>query len=301
MRRSIRCSVPGRAYSVGVGHRDEVREFLTSRRSRITPEQAGLEAGQGRRVPGLRRREVAMLANVSVEYYSRLERGELAGASETVLDAIARALAMDEAERVYLFDLARLVNRSPSARSRQSPTAPWVIRPATQRLLDAIDSPALIRNGCLDLVAANRAGRAFYTDAFAQTERPANLARFVFLDRERSDRFLPDWETAARISVAIMRVETSLHAEDQRLLDLIGELSAGSEEFRTLWAGHDVRIHGRGEKQVRHPVVGDLEVAYEELELTAEPGLILLVYTAAPGSASAERLRNLAVSGVHAP
>ncbi|GAA2136311.1 transcriptional regulator [Glycomyces algeriensis] len=271
-----------------------MREFLTSRRAKITPEQAGLPAGSNRRVPGLRRAEVAVLANVSVEYYARLERGGIAGASEAVLDALARALELDEAERAYLFDLARAAGRTPPARPRRRGTGRWSPRESLTRLLDAIDAPAVVRNGRLDLLAANRIGRAFYADAFASAERPANLARFCFLDTERSQRFYVDWERAADIIVAMLRAEAGRDPHDKGLQDLIGELSTRSEEFRIRWGARNVRIHGSGRKRVHHSVVGELDLVYEELELTAEPGLTVLVYTAEPASPSSERLRLLA-------
>ncbi|WP_112134308.1 helix-turn-helix domain-containing protein [Glycomyces dulcitolivorans] len=273
-------------------NRDEVREFLTSRRAKITPEQAGLPPGSGRRVPGLRRSEVAFLASVSAEYYARLERGNLTGASEHILDAIARALRLDEAERTYLFDLARAANRTPQARPRRRGSQQWAPRPSLRQMLDAIDAPAVVRNGRLDLLAANALGRAFYTDVYAQAQ--PNLARFCYLDLDRSQRFHPDWERSADINVAMLRTEAGRDPHDKGLQDLVGELSTRSEAFRTRWAARNVRIHGRGHKTVNHPVVGELDVDYEELELTAEPGLILLIYTAEPASPSHERLRLLA-------
>jgi len=278
----------------GVDHRDEVREFLISRRAKITPERAGLPPGANRRVPGLRRSEVAYLASMSVEYYARLERGALAGVSDSVLDAVAKALQLDDAERGYLFDLARTANRSPAARPRRRPQAQWAARTSLRRTLDAIGAPAVVRNGRTDLLAANRLGTAFYTDLYARPERPVNLTRFTFLDRERSERFYPDWERAAASTVEILRTEAGRDPYDKGLQDLIGELSTRSEEFRTRWAARNVRIHGSGRKQLHHPVVAELDLTYEELELTAEPGLTLLVYTAEPGSASDERLRLLA-------
>lgn len=279
---------------VGVDYRDEVREFLTSRRARLTPERAGLPAGTNRRVPGLRRAEVAVLANVSVEYYARLERGGIAGASEAVLDAVARALRLDEAERSYLFDLARAAGRGPRPRPRRRGGAQWSPRRSLAQMLDAIEAPALVRNGRTDLLAANRLGRALFADVFEGDAGAPNLARFSFLDTERSQRFYTDWEGAADTSVAILRTEAGRDPHDRGLQDLIGELSTRSEEFRARWAARNVRIHGSGGKLVRHPVVGELDLVYEGLELTAEPGLSLMVYTAEPASRSDERLRLLA-------
>ncbi|WP_415646200.1 helix-turn-helix transcriptional regulator [Stackebrandtia soli] len=275
-------------------NRDEVREFLTSRRAKITPEQAGLPPGSKRRVPGLRRGEVALLANMSVEYYSRLERGSLGGVSESVIDAVAKALQLDEAERTYLFDLARAANRSPEARPRRKTSAQWTPRPSLRHTLDAISAPAFVRNGRMDILAANQFGHAFYSDAFAAPERPANLARFAFLDVERAGRFYPNWEATADITVAILRTEAGRDPHDKALHDLIGELSTRSDEFRIRWAGHNVRLHGSGVKRFHHAVVGELDLAYESMELTTEPGLTLTVYTAEPASPSDERLRLLA-------
>lgn len=275
-------------------HRAEVREFLTSRRAKITPERAGLPAGPGRRVPGLRRAEAAVLANVSVEYYARLERGNLAGVSDAVLDAIARALQLDEAERAYLFDLARAANRAPAARPRRRTSNQWTPRPSLRYALDAMTGPALVRNGRMDILAGNRLGYAFYADALADPDRPPNFARFIFLDRERSERFYADWYQAADTNAAILRTEAGRDPYDKGLQDLIGELSTRSEEFRTRWAARNVRIHGSGIKQFHHSAVGELVLHYEEMALNAEPGLSLVIYTAEPSSPSDERLRLLA-------
>ncbi|RRR98096.1 helix-turn-helix transcriptional regulator [Glycomyces terrestris] len=275
-------------------YRDEVREFLTSRRARLTPERAGLPAGANRRVPGLRRAEVAVLANVSVEYYARLERGGIAGASDIVLDALAKALQLDEAERSYLFDLAKAAGRAPQARPRRRGAKNWTPRQSLVQLLDTIGAPAIIRNGRLDILAANRLGRAFYADVYEGAEQLPNFARFCYLDTERSQRFYPDWQLAADINVAMLRAEAGRDPHDKGLQDLVGELSTRSEEFRTRWAARNVRIHGTGRKHVCHPVVGDLDMVYEELEFTADPGLVLLVYTAEPASPSFERLQLLA-------
>ena len=277
-------------------NRAEVREFLVSRRAKISPEQAGLPAGSGgRRVPGLRRSEVAVLADVSVEYYSKLERGFLAGVSAGVLDAVARALRLDEAERAHLFDLARAADGSGALeRPRRRVAKQWQTRPSLQWALDAIvDGPAFVRNGRMDLLAANRLGRAFYDEAYADPQRPANLARFAFLDRA-AYRFYRDWDQAADVTVAILRTEAGRNPHDKDLQDLVGELSTLSEEFRRRWGAHDVRRHGTGAKSFNHHVVGALTLAYEGLEMVAEPGLTLTIYTAEPGSPSEQALRLLA-------
>ncbi|GAA2036739.1 helix-turn-helix transcriptional regulator [Agromyces tropicus] len=273
-------------------NRTEVREFLTSRRARLQPDDVGLPSGGHRRVPGLRRTEVAMLAGVSIEYYSKLERGNLAGASDSVLDAVARALRLDAAERDHLYDLARAANGPMTAKPRRRPKE-WTARPSLQRALDAITAgPAFVRNGRMDILAANALAREFYDEVF-DAPGTGNLARYNFLD-ERSRDFYPDWDAAADVVVAILRAEAGRDPYDRGLQDLVGELSTLSDDFRTKWAAHNVRHHGSGVKPFHHHAVGDLTLAYEGLELTEEPGLSLLIYTAEAGSASEQNLRLLA-------
>ncbi|WP_369394367.1 helix-turn-helix transcriptional regulator [Streptomyces sp. CG1] len=276
-------------------NRDEVREFLTSRRAKITPELAGLPAGSRRRVPGLRRSEVAGLADVSVEYYAKLERGNLAGVSPNVLEAVARALQLDDAERAYLLHLAQAADGSDAlTRPRRRTTRQWTPHRSLQWTLDAITAgPAFVRNGRMDILAANQLGHAFYTDIYANPHNQANLARFNFLD-PASRRFYPDWERFADMAVAILRTEAGRSPHDKDLHDLVGELSTRSEEFRTRWGAHNVRRHGTGTKRFHHPAVGELTLAFEGLEMAAEPGLTLTIYTAEPGSPSEEGLRLLA-------
>lgn len=273
--------------------RADAREFLTTRRARVTPEQVGLPAGTNRRVSGLRRSEVATLAGVSVEYYTKLERGSLSGASAEVLDALARALLLDEAERAHLFDLAHAaspVARPPRRRSART----WTPHPSLQWMLDAVTvGPAFVRNGRMDLLATNALARALYRDAFDMPGRPPNIARFTFLD-ERATAFYPDWGAFADVTVAILRTEAGRDPHNRDLHDLVGELSTRSLEFRTRWGAHDVRHHGTGFKTFRHPVVGELTLAYEGMALEAEPGLTLTIYTAEPATPSAERMRLLA-------
>jgi transcriptional regulator with XRE-family HTH domain len=271
--------------------RTEIREFLTSRRAKITPDEVGLPTYGSRRVPGLRREEVAVLAGVSVPYYTRLERGDMSGVSESVLEALARALQLDEAERAHLFDLARAVGPT-AARARRR--APQKVRPSVQRLLDAMTgAPAFAQNRRVDILASNALGRALYSDMFAEPTRPANHARFVFLNPRAPD-FYADWERAANDTVAILRSEAGRDPYDRNLSDLIGELSTRSEDFRTRWAAHNVRLHRAGVKTFRHPVVGELSLSFEMLELSADPGLNLLTYSAEPGSRSDEGLNLLA-------
>ena len=275
-----------------VDHRKDIRDFLTSRRARITPERAGLPAyGGRRRVTGLRREEVALLAGVSVDYYTRLERGNLTGVSESVLHAVARALQFDDAEREHLFDLAHAANATSRTRRRSSAAG---VRPSVQRVLDAMSAaPAWVHNDRLDFLAANRLGYALYSEFFTDPIRPANSARFMFLN-PRSREFYPDWEQIADNTVAILRGAAGRDPFDEKLTKLIGELSTRSEDFRTRWAAHNVRLHRTGVKRLRHPVVGDLELSYEGMELPADPGLMLFAYTAEPGTRSEDGLKLLA-------
>jgi transcriptional regulator with XRE-family HTH domain len=269
--------------------RSEIRDFLTSRRARITPEDVGLTVYGPRRVPGLRREEVATLAGVSVDYYNRMERGNLSGASDSVLDALAGALGLDEAERAHLFDLARA--SQPSARRRSTTQN---VRPSVQWMLDSMTgSAAIAENGRLDALATNQLGRAFYSHLFDAAGRPVNFARFVFLD-PRAKEFYADWERSAKDCVALLRSEAGRNPFDRELSDLVGELSTRSEEFRGHWATHNVRLHNKGEKRFNHPVVGELELSYNRIELAADPGLTIIAYTAEPGSKSAEALSLLA-------
>jgi len=273
-----------------VDAKSEIREFLTSRRAKITPEQAGLRwYGENRRVPGLRREEVALLAGVSVDYYTRLERGNTNGVSESVLEALARALQLDEAERAHLFDLARGARTTP----RRRRGAVSRVRPSVQRTLDAIGAPAFLRNGRMDLLAANRLGRAFYSQHYDSPDGPPNSARFIFLD-PRATSFYRDWEQVATDAVAVLRSEAGRDPYDRGLSDLIGELSTRSETFRMRWAAHNVRYHDTGVKRFHHPVVGDLELTYETMALAADEGLMLFVYTAEVGTRSEEALGLLA-------
>lgn len=244
-----------------------------------------------RRVPGLRRNEVAQLAGVSIEYYSRLERGILTGVSDSVLDAIARALQLDEAERAHLHDLARTAG--PAARKRRRP-APHGVRPNVQRLLDAMtDVPAVVMDGRTDALAANQLGRALFAPVYAGPSRPTNFARFTFLDPCARD-FWTDWDRIADDAVELLRAQAGRDPYDKALTDLIGELATRSAEFRTRWAAHDVRLHRTGMKHVRHPVVGELHLTFEVMELAADDGLSLVVYGTEPGTASEDGLRLLA-------
>jgi len=279
-----------------VDNRTSVRDFLVSRRSRITPEQVGLPSDGRRRVAGLRRGEVAGLAGVSVEYYSKLERGDLAGASGSVLEAVARALRLDDAEREHLFDLARAANGSSQlpAPRRTRTVRGWQPRPSLQWALDAIhDAPAAVGNGRGDLLAVNHLGRALYCDLYADPSVPPNFSRFTFLT-EAARRFYTDWDYYADMTVAMLRTEAGRNPGDRALHELVGELSTRSEEFRRRWSSHDVRIHITGTKHYHHPIVGDLTLAYDTFDLAGQPGVAMTVYTAEPGSPTTAALRLLA-------
>jgi transcriptional regulator with XRE-family HTH domain len=281
--------VAGRRTVDQVDNRSDIRDFLASRRARISPERAGLLPGGGRRrVPGLRREEVAVLAGVSTDWYIRLEKGHIAGVSEDVLEAVARALQLDEAERRYLFDLARAAkpSRAPRRRSKVS------VQPRVQWLLDSMtSSAAFVANGRLDILAANTLGRALYAPAYHDPRRPVNIARFQFLD-PRARHFHPEWDAAADTTVALLRTEAGRDPHDKDLRELVGELSTVSEEFRTRWAAHDVRIHRTGVKQFRHPAVGTLDLIYHSTSLPTEGGedLHMTVYIAEPGTSSEDAL-----------
>ena len=271
--------------------RAEVREFLSSRRARLTPEQAGLPAyGGNRRVAGLRREEVAMLSGVSVDYYVRLERGNLAGASDSVLDALANTLQLDDAEREYLFDLARAPGPAPRRTAKRASS----VRPAVRQVLDAFsDAPAWVRNGRHDILAANRMARALYSPVFDDPRRPVNTTRFAYLNPAARE-FWRDYDKVTHDAAAMLRMEAGRNPHDPELIKLVGELSTQSELFRERWASRDVKYHRSGVKRLHHPVVGDLELNYESMELPSEPGLVLNVYTAPADSASADALKLLA-------
>lgn len=277
-----------------MNNREEVRNFLVSRRAQVTPEQVGLPGGTNRRVPGLRRNEVALLAGVSVEYYSRVERGNLTGVSNSVLESITDALQLDVAERAHLMDLATAANESPIRTDRRS-RGPKTLRPGVQLAVDAVTTgPAFVRNGRMDVLAENAMFRALYSDMYQRPERPVNLARYAFLHREQSEKFYPNWSMSADINVAILRTEAGRNPHDKGLQDLVGELSTRSDEFRVRWGAHNVRHHANGDKHFHHPVVGDLHLVYEAMELMADPGLNFLIYSAQPGSGSDDALKLLA-------
>jgi transcriptional regulator with XRE-family HTH domain len=277
----------------GVNNRAEVHAFLTSRRAKVTPERAGLPTAGQRRVPGLRRTEVATLAGMSVEYYAKLERGQLAGVSPSVLEAIARALQLDDAERAHLMRLAQEANGSGALLRPARKPKQRTIRPSLQWTLDSITVPAIVVNLRQDLLAANLLGRAMYDDVHTGPAGVPNFGRFTFLD-PTARRFYPDWNLAADMFVANLRTAAGVDPHDKGLHDLVGELSTRSDEFRRRWGSHNVRIHGTGVKTFRHHIVGELALAYESMELRAEPDLILTIYSAEPASPAAHALALLA-------
>jgi transcriptional regulator with XRE-family HTH domain len=270
----------------------DVRDFLSSRRARITPAQAGLPAySASRRVPGLKREEVAVLAGVSTEYYARLERGNLRGVSESVLASVARALQLDEAERAHLFDLARAAGTSPAkeAGRRARPR----VRPSIARILAGMTGiPAYIRTSRMDVVAANEICRALYAGVLDESALPLNLARFVFLDPRARELYV-GWDAMADDFSASLRVEAGRNPKDPALNALVGELATGSPEFATRWARHTVKAHRTARKILHHPLIGEIELTGDALELPGED-LTLIAYTAEPDSPAAEQLAFLA-------
>ncbi|MER7394676.1 helix-turn-helix transcriptional regulator [Streptomyces sp. NPDC000151] len=278
-------------------NRADIRDFLARRRAQLTPEQVGLPTSGRRRVPGLRREEVAVLAGVSTEWYTRLEKGHISGVSEDVLDAVARTLQLSEDERTYLFDLAKAAQPSPAPRRRRKAVE---VPPRVQWLLDSMTlSAAFVSNGRLDIVATNALARALFAPMFvsATTDdrgRP-NFARYYFLDPTSQD-FADDWDSAADTTAALLRAEAGRYPSDKALRELVGELSTVSAGFRTRWAAHNVRIHHGGIKRFHHPDAGPLTLTYQPLDLpmSAQEAHSLTIYTAEPGTTDEDRLKLLA-------
>jgi transcriptional regulator with XRE-family HTH domain len=276
-------------------NRDAISEFLATRRAKLTPTQAGLpDFGGRRRVPGLRREEVALLAGMSAEYYKRLERGNAMGVSDAVIDGVSRALQLDEAEHAHLYDLVRTANAGAHPQRRRPSARKTQLTQGMQQTIDAMSTvPVFVQNGRLDFIAANQLGRALFSVMFDDAHPPANAARFVFLDSRAQD-FYRDWEGNTRQIVAILRAEAGRSPYDRQLSDLVGELSTRSDLFRKLWGAHDVREHRTGLKSIHHPVVGDLDLTYQGMDLATDRGLQMLVFSAEPGSPSQQRLQLLA-------
>jgi len=269
----------------------EIRDFLMSRRARVTPSQADLPHVAGnRRVPGLRREGVAMLAGVSFEFSTRLERGRLGGASEGVLDAISRVLRLDDDERAHLYDLARSV--APGAR-RSPPRRDAPVGASVRQVLESMSVPAVVQNERLDLLAANDLGHALYAVLFDEAQTTPNFARFVFLDSRAAD-FYPELDDAKNLVVAVLRATAGRDPLDQNTTALVGELCTRSADFASRWARHDVRRHTRGRKVIEHPAVGRLDLEFNDFALPGDPHISITTYTATPGSASADALTLLA-------
>jgi len=274
---------------------DAISEFLTTRRAKLTPSQVGLpDFGGRRRVPGLRREEVALVAGMSAEYYKRLERGNATGVSEAVIDGVSRALQLDEAEHSHLYDLVRTANAGAHPRQRARVTRKTQLTAAMRQTIDAMSSvPVYVQNGRLDAVATNRLGAALFSQLLDGPAEPANAARFMFLE-PRAQTFYREWEAQTRQVVAILRAEAGRLPYDRALTDLVGELSTRSDLFRKLWGAHDVREHRTGLKLVHHPVVGDLDLTFQVMDLASDRGLQMVVFSAEPGSSTHERLQLLA-------
>ncbi|HMR50767.1 MAG TPA: helix-turn-helix transcriptional regulator [Arachnia sp.] len=266
----------------------EVQEYLIALRARITPEAAGLTVfGGERRVPGLRREEVAQVAGISTAYYTRMERGDLSGVSESVLYALVRALQLNEAETTHLFDLAHAAS-GPRPRSR-SKAAPRISERLAMMLETMRDVPAISLTRLGDPAASNALGRALFPHLFPEGRPPLNHTRYLFLD-PRSQEFYPDWETSARETVSSLRLMAGQDPADRALMNLVGELSTHSTEFRAWWSGHTVRLHTSGTKRINHPIVGELTIGYDVLTIEATPGLRITTYLPEPGTASADAL-----------
>ena len=272
--------------------RAALREFLTTRRGRITPGDVGLPSSGRRRVTGLRREEVAMLAGISPEYYTRLERGTAAGISPEIVDTVATALRLDGDERVHLDRLIAAL--TPAARRKRRPTKSDTVSPGIQVMLEALQElPAVVFNGRLDIVAVNTLGRALYDSHYTGWE-PPNAARFLFLEEDRARVFWPEWDKLAEDVVAILRVQAGLNPDDPALVELIGQLSTRSEQFRTRWAAHNVRAHRAGVKIFNHPLIGRVALPAETMTITAATDHTVTVFAPQPGSSEHDALRLLA-------
>lgn len=269
--------------------REELRDFLRSRRARLTPADVGLGAdARPRRVPGLRREELAQLAGVSVDYYTRLEQGRDLNVSQDVLQAVARALRLREDERAHLLDLAR-----PTAVRRGAAPVTQRVRPGVRVLLDVLPTPAFVLGRRLDVLGTNTMARALLCDFDARPRRDRNHARWVFLDPVARDRYL-DWEQVARENVATLRMHAGRHPDDLELVALVDELTRASPDFAAWWADHEVLRRSHGTKRYHHPAVGELTVSYEALPLPDDPDQVLFIYSAESGSPSERALQRLA-------
>ena len=287
---------PAQTAGGGLDRRADLSEFLRTRRARLKPEDVGLPDFGRRRVPGLRREELAQLAGVSVAYYTRLEQGNGRNVSAEVLDAIARALRLSDAEHAHLMHLAKpkQLKKKPVARSQQ-------VRPALRHLLDSIESvPAYIVGRRSDILAWNRMASALFGDWAEMPAQERNWARMVFLRPEYRELYL-EWQQKASDMVGYLRMDAGCHPDDPRLSALVGELSVKSEDFRRLWAAHDVKEKSHGVKRLRHPLAGELTLLWESFRPAGEAEQSLLTYFAEAGSPSAEALRLLGSWNADAP
>ncbi|MFJ5529778.1 helix-turn-helix domain-containing protein [Streptomyces sp. NPDC093261] len=287
---------PAAGAGQALDRRAELSEFLRTRRARLKPEDVGLPAfGRHRRVPGLRREELAQLAGVSVAYYTRLEQGNGRNVSAEVLDAIARALRLTDAEHAHLTHLAK-----PKAHKKKASARSQHVRASLRQLLDSFDSvPAYVMGRRAEVLAWNRMAAAVFGDWGELPQQERNWARMVFLRSQYQDLFV-DWEQKAIDIVCQLRYEAGCHPDDPRLSALVGELSVKSEDFRRLWATHDVKEKSHGLKHLRHPLVGDLALQFESFRVPDDGELALVTYHAEPGSVSSEALRLLASWGTDA-
>ncbi|WP_406815111.1 helix-turn-helix domain-containing protein [Mycobacterium sp. M23085] len=271
----------------------DIKEFLMTRRARISPEQIGLPSGRRRRVPGLRREEVAQLAGVSTEYYTQIERGSVAGVSDDVLHAVARALRLTDDETTHFFDLVRAAIGTRTVGRPKRETG-QTIPDGVQALIDGMAaSPAIVMNGSLDILAANRLGRALYAPMFDRATGVPNFARFIFFDTY-AEQVFPEWERSADEVVALLQAEAARCPHSPAITRIVGELATRSDDFRSRWAAHNVTAHRHGVKLFRHPEFGALTLTYNVFAITAAPGLSLVGYTAQPNSPSEQALRILA-------
>ncbi|WP_229404276.1 helix-turn-helix transcriptional regulator [Micromonospora sp. NBRC 110038] len=269
----------------------ELGDFLRARRGRLRPRDVGLEPGGRRKVTGLRREEVALLAGLSTDYYQRMEQGREVRPSDDVLAAIAGALGLDERERRHLFTLARAARRPVPARVDHGPER---VPEGTRRLLRVLDTPAVVLGRHLDLLAWNPMARALLGDPDGYPPERLNMLLLMFDDALTGQRSCPDWERQALDYIGMMRVAVAADPTHPRATAVVGELSIRSAEFRRLWARHDVRESVSGTKTFRVPEVGDIVLDWDTYPLPGDPGPVLLVFTAEPGSADADRLRLLA-------
>ena len=278
----------------------DIREFLMTRRAKITPEQVGLAPGVRRRVPGLRREEAAQLAGVSTEYYTQIERGNVAGVSDEVLQAISRALRLSDDETVHFFDLVR-AGAGTRTSTRNKRAAVKKLPEGVQALMDGMaGTPAIVLDGNLDILAANPLGRLLYSPLYDRALGRPNFARFIFFDSAAAQVF-PEWERSADAAVGLLQAEAARDPHSAAITHIVGELATQSVEFRTRWAAHNVTAHRHGVKRFGHPEFGDLTLTYNVFEVTAAPGLSLVGYTAEPNSPSAQALSIMSSWSVTGP